>query len=562
MNNTITFNNGSVGTIDAQIKTEGNKVIATIKKEDIPKDAKYIDFMCDYLVSGIDENGYYFAPRGTKENGTILTYFKEREDCEYISDSNSMSIFGFKTSEKSVFAVVTGMTFEYRIVCGVKDNKYYIYPKFFLNEKNHYEDIVVEYYNLPVGTDYNDMAMMYRKIKNPKLLKERVKNNEQLEYALKSPEIRVRLAWKPVPARVMHQTLENEPEVVLGCTLDRVKDIIDGLEKRGVKEAEICLVGVETKGHDGRWPQLLPIEESIGGEAKLRELCEYGQDKGYQMVVHTNSTEMYEISSDWDVNQLVVKEDGEYSCDEIAWGGGQPFHICPKCTVKYNRRNTKDIYDMGFKGMHYIDVFSNFPPRNCYSEAHPSTARESAAIICDLAKETQEMFGGFASEGPFDFISDYIDYVLYTSYNLYGEQHPIVDETIPFWQLVFHGSILYNPSTETVNYCVKEEKSHLKYIEYGGRPLAYFNSKYVDETPDSCGNWMGNEDLLLNTDEILDDSLDKIKAMYDEYNKLNYLQYETMDKHEKVCDNVYRVTYSDGTKITVDYNKNTYEVVK
>ena len=334
---------------------------------------------------------------------------------------------------------------------------------------------------------------------------------------------------------------------------------IEGM-KRGIDKAEVCLVGVETKGHDGRWPQLLPIEDSIGGQELLEEVCEYGKSLGYQMTVHTNSSEMYQISADWNEDDLSVTDNGEYSCDEILWGGGQPFHICPKQTVKFNNRNLSDVSKMGFRGLHYIDVFTNFPPRNCYSEKHPMTARESAKVICEIGEKSRELFGGFACEGGFDYAADVLDYVLYTSYNLYGEQHSICDETIPFWQLVFHGSILYNPSTETVNFGVKDEKSHLKYIEYGGRPLGYFNSKYVDEVEGSCGNWMGQEDLLCDTDEHLDEAIDVLTKMYNEYQDLYRLQTEYMIKHEKISDGIYRVTYSDGTEITVDYNTCSYTV--
>ena len=126
----------------------------------------------------------------------------------------------------------------------------------------------------------------------------------------------------------------------------------------------------------------------------------------------------------------------------------------------------------------------------------------------------------------------------------------------------YHGSILYNPSTETVNYGVKEEISRLKFIEYGGRPLGYFNSKYVDEVEGSCGNWMGTEDLLCETDKQLEDSLDIIKNMYDEYCLLRELQYAVMLKHEKLDEGIYRILYSDQTEIIVDYGQKTYRVEK
>ena len=545
----------------AKVNEAGNKIVATIKKEDLPTNECFLDFCPDFLKSGKDAEGYAIAPRGTKEGGTMLCRFTDNKpDCEYISDSNQMPIFGFKTSDSTVFAVVTGMTFEYKIVVGVKSGIYYIYPRFYLNGKNLYEDMTIEYHILPKGSDYNDMATLYRSIKNPTPLKKRAEESEEVKYAAESIELRIRMAWKPVPAPVLHQTPENEPDVIVGCTTKRAEEILNAMKAAGIDKAEVCLVGVEIKGHDGRWPQLLPIEETIGGQEGLEALGKYGQSLGYQMTVHTNSTDMYEIADTWSENALVVNSDGSYSTDTIPWGGGLPYHICPQCMPEFTYQHLDLISDMGFRGVHYIDVLSNFPPKNCYSNIHPSTARESGKVICDIAEKSREVFGGFASEGGFDYLSDNIDYVLYTSYNLCGEQHPICDETIPFWQLVFHGSILYNPSTETVNYGIKDNKTQLKFIEYGGRPVGYINSKYVGEG--SCGNWMGEIDLLCATDEQLNESVKVLKKMYDEYKPLQHLAYELMVKHEKISDGVYAVTYSDNTIITVDYNNNTYEVTK
>ena len=47
-----------------------------------------------------------------------------------------------------------------------------------------------------------------------------------------------------------------------------------------------------------------------------------------------------------------------------------------------------------------------------------------------------------------------------------------------------------------------------------------------------------------------------------EYRTLKHLQYEFMDKHEKIREDVYRVTYSDGTVITVNYREGGYTVEK
>ena len=559
INNGICRINGETPLL-ATVTEAGSKIIATIKKEDLPTDVCFLDFCPDFLTSAEDADGYAIVPRGTKEGGTMLCRFIDKPDCEYISDSNQMPVFGFKTCSCTIFAVVTGMTFEYKIVVGAKSGMYYLYPRFYLNGKNLYEDMTVEYHILPKGSDYNDMAALYRSIKNPLRLKERAEKSAEIKYAADAIELRIRMAWKPVPSRVLHQTLENEPQVVVGCTCERAKELLTAMKAAGIEKAEVCLVGVEIKGHDGRWPQLLPIEETIGGQEALEALGAYGQSLGYQMTVHTNCNDMYEISNLWDENSLVVNADGAYSTDPIPWGGGQPFHICPQCMAKYANEHIALVSGMGFKGIHFMDVLSNFPPRSCYSSLHPSTARESEKAICNIADSARNVFGGFSSEGSFDFLADHIDYLMYTSYNLCGEQHPICDETVPLWQLVFHGSILYNPSTETVNHCIKDRKTQLKFIEYGGRPLGYINSKYVDDVEGSCGNWMGNLDLLCATDEQLAASVKALKQMSDEYKALSHLAYELMLKHEKLSDGVYAVTYSDNTVITVDYNKNTYTV--
>lgn len=158
-----------------------------------------------------------------------------------------------------------------------------------------------------------------------------------------------------------------------------------------------------------------------------------------------------------------------------------------------------------------------------------------------------------------DFMNEYLDAALYVGVQskLTHEHNPLFDEGIPFWQLVYHGIVLSNPTSQTVNYPIKEEAQHLKFLEYGGRPVMYYYSKFGADR-----NWMGDLDLHCATDEDIEKSVDAIKVAYDEYEELKHLQYEFMDNHEKLGDGIYRTTFSDGTKITVDYNNDSYKIEK
>ncbi len=62
----------------------------------------------------------------------------------------------------------------------------------------------------------------------------------------------------------------------LYLTFDEVGMLLDALKSNGVEKAEICIIGWNQKGHDGRYPQLFPLEESTGGEKALRELIKKG----------------------------------------------------------------------------------------------------------------------------------------------------------------------------------------------------------------------------------------------------------------------------------------------
>ena len=110
--------------------------------------------------------------------------------------------------------------------------------------------------------------------------------------------------------------------------------------------------------------------------------------------------------------------------------------------------------------------------------------------------------------------------------------------------------MLSNPFSETVNYTLKSPFTRLKLVEYGGRPIFYFYSIFK-----STGtSWMGDVDLTSGTDEELATSVRKMKEGYDEFAKLQPLQYEFLESHEQLAPDVFRSTFSDGTEIVCNYS--------
>ena len=73
---------------------------------------------------------------------------------------------------------------------------------------------------------------------------------------------------------------------------------------------------------------------------------------------------------------------------------------------------------------------------------------------------------------------------------------------------------------------------------------------------------MGREDFLCDTEEQLVDSVAKIKTMAEDYDLLKPERYEFIDSHHKLQDNVYETVYSNGTRVIVDYDKETFEIIR
>ena len=529
---------------------KGEQII--LKKEMIDKNVDYVEVLFDEWEAVIGEPGYYVIA-DYERFGSYLCYFQEKEERELIVKQNMMPILGVKNKQGCYLVIVHGMKNVFYVRTRLELGKYQIAARFLLQKEIPYEDISFSIASLGMAAEYSDMATYYR---NYQLtyggcipLKERVKKNPYLSYSVDSVQIRIRMGWKPAPATVLEQTIENEPEMKVACTFERVKDIIDELKRQGVDKAELCLVGWNKSGHDGRWPQMFPVEETLGGEKKLRELIQYAQGKGYQITCHTNSTDCYQIAEDFAEDIVVKTKEGNLAVYDSAWSGGRMYHMCPVKALEYAQRDLPKVAELGFRGIHYIDVMSIVPLRKCYDPNHPVTEADTERIYEKIGLQCRELFGGYSSEGSFDFAASYLDYAFYVSFPC--EQEVFFDREIPLWQMVYHGIILSNTSTETVNYPLKSKDRRLKVLEYGGRPTFYFYSKFM--TNSSNADWLGKEDMECNTDEQLRNSVAAIRSAYEEYKTKRHLQYEFITKHEKKAEGVYEVTYSDGTVEEINY---------
>ena len=530
-----------------------DRIKITISKEKINYAARELYIENDEFFSKTGEEGYYLCGCDFSKYSSFLTYFTKREDFSITLKKQLLGVFGVKTKNTAYVGVVSGMKYDYSFRIEKNKDIYSLGLYYNLQEVDIYEDIVIELFFVPENATYIDMAKIYRRYMLKEggcfPIKEREKVQETLKYIKNSPEIRIRMGWKPAPPEVLEQTKENEPEMHVAATFDDVKRFVEKLRKSGVDKAQICLVGWNKSGHDGRWPDAFPVEEKLGGEEKLRELIDFTKKSGYKITAHTNSTDCYSISEYFNDGEIVTKtKTGEFEKDEYPWSGGVMYHLCPKKAWEIAKEILPKVSELGFCGTHYIDVISVITGRNCFSKKHPCNSKKTAEYWKKIALLSKELFGGFSSEGCFDHAASYLDYGLYTKFN--RKREICMDEGINFWEIVFHGIIMANGSSTTVNYPIKSPEQRVLMAEFNSRPAFYIYSSFMN----NGNNWMGNNDLKIGSKEEIEETVQVIKKGYDEYKKLSFLQTEFIEDYKTLSPGVFETLYSDGSKIIANYN--------
>lgn len=563
--------NGTKSTVPFAIEDYGNVIKLIITKRMLENHTyNTVVVENDWLKAKAGEKGYFLYPTNFT-CGFTTTQFIERDNITFLSWLSATPVCGLCEHENGVFVRIEGQAADARFEVKVENNIYTIKPRFELEGDEPEEDITVYFYRMPNAT-YSDMAKVYRKyqmeVKGCRPLKERMLEREPLRRASEAMEIRIRMGWKPIPTLVRHQTLKNEPPLHVTCTVEMLEKLIDKLKANGIDKAEICLVGWGMGGHDGRFPQQYPSDPRFGGDTALKRFIARAQRMGYQIVAHTVSVGAYEIANNFDINDLAKRrnEKGEYYhfvrdiYKRNGLNGGEPYAVCPRRAYeRYAKDDLPIVRSFGFSGVFYIDELTAYIPDKCKDPNHPVSRKQTQEYYRKIAQLATSLFGGYQSEGYMDYMNADVDAILYTGIHTKNctQYNPLFDEGVPFWQLVYHGIVMSNATSDTVNYTMKEPKHQLTFIEYGSRPLMYFNSKFGPGR-----DWMGKVDMYTRTEEDLDDAIGYLKCAYDEYETLQYLQYEFMENHEKLSDTLYRTTYSDGTVVNVDYEKLYYEVTK
>lgn len=512
----------------------------TLRADEIPRGIRSFAIRCDWATALAGEPGWWMAQRGD-----VGSFDPAKTNSFSLASSPWIWLpyYAMKTPRHTFIAVLDGMRFEPNIVMEIRGGRWTAFPRYPVQSLGvpPYEDVTLTVYELPPGAGYVEMAKAYRShrmARDPSIrpLKARMSAAPYLDKLARSLPLRRMHAIKPGRKdgnSKLDYTPDDEPAPKRLCTFANTLELLKLMKAEGLDDLALCVSGWQTGGYDGRCPSAFPVIDVCGGEEELRKLIAGGQALGYVIDGHSNYTDVFTCSPLWNGGEIVCRGLNGGLEKNGVWAGGQAYNLCLRNAWETFLPSQLDrTASLGFRGCHYVDVFTAGSPYRCLDPKHPANRNEQAEFEKKIADRCRTLFGGFASEMCMDHLIGRVDYINYASTSLRsldaakrGGKPFRAEKVVPFFELAYHDIVLYSVDRWTQGYVTGD--AALKTIEFGGRPILYsFDRK----------------------------SLPKLKAIYREFLTYRHLLLEEMTGHCEVVRGVFRTDYANGESTLVNYN--------
>ncbi len=320
-------------------------------------------------------------------------------------------------------------------------------------------------------------------------------------------------------------------------TFAQAEEILEELADLGVDSIELQLKGWTKNGYYTD-PKMFPVNSKVGGSSGLKSLVSYAEDKDVSIILEANFLEARSSSSGFSERNDVVYlgNNSIFANYDESLFLMTPTAAQSNLTTFLDKAENYDVDGVSFYAMGQY-LFYN------YNSSYYTTQAQCLTIWQEMMQTASDSLGEVVVQGGNSYVIGYADKITDVPDEDSGYQ--ITTSAVPFYQIVTHGLATY--TGEAGNLSSDLEQTTLKWVEYGYMP-------YFELTYDGSEALMYTDYSTLFSSEYTD-WIDDIAEIYADFNEnLKDLQTVFIDSHEEVEDNVYKVTYENGTIIYVNYN--------
>ncbi len=407
--------------------------------------------------------------------------------------------------------------------------------------------------------DYNTVAKDYRNylIENNLLVKidEKIAENPNIKNIIGTPVLHHKI-FSRINEKSQFYDKNGSNEILCATFRERTEQI-KKLKSLGLEKLYIHTDGWGKDGYDNNHPYILPPCEQAGGWDGFKEFSRVSRELGYVFALHDQYRDYYYDSPVFDKNKAVTNIDGSNPYCSI-WDGGEHTYLCSCFALDAVRKTYAELEENGVdvQGA-YLDVFSIMPGDECFNKDHRITREESMRLRGECFDYLNKKGFVMSSEEPGMQMLNHLALVHHGPHALIPQENgKAVGIPVPLGNLVYHDCIMV-PWNWFNNWGIpKGDDGDLYGALNAGMPYIH---PYGNELR-KIGTDNRTADVEMMSDEDLKKELKRIEPLC----KLQAKLYnKEMVKHEFLgsC-RKQKATYSDGTSVIIDLDKNTYEVLE
>ena len=584
--------------VDYELTATGLK--ATIPNNEIKYDTEAlslvsIDFLKYFGSASKQENGYMFVPDGS---GAIINFNNGKTNITsdlrvqlyglddgretltrpYSTEGAYLPVFGIKRANTAMFAIIESGDTNATVVADIAGknatavDRNRCYTSFKMNE---YEELQFK--------NQGKKSKIYQQFMNSADLSihysilegEKANYNGMAEYYrnyLLDKNVLSKKDFKDVPFNIELVGAYDHDTAFLGVpyketkaitTFEGCKAIIEKLNKAGITNVSINYKGWANGGLRNTVFNKVKVLKELGGKKGLEDLLAYADQLGVNLYLEAELAFVYNnsmfsgYSELTKASRLVTRnvayhyqylDDWNTAANDNAASIVSPTVIydinAEDNSKSFSMKVLNDLNELKVKGVSLGSLGYNLPGN--YKIKDFSDRDKVSKIYAEVAKQFGESMSVMA-KGTNYYMLPYVDNIFEISNT--SSKFNLADISIPFYQMVIHGSIQY--SGDPINLDGDTRQVFLQSVEAGSGMYYRWCYSTNDEVQDLWFEGM----YSLSYESWIDQAIE----MYKEYNDLlSSVAGEFMVSHEVVAEDVTKVTYSNGVAVYVNYNSFDY----
>lgn len=549
-----------------EIYVEGDSLVFRVPEKTIVEKDKWLLVSIEPLpylgASEPGKEGYIFYPDGSgalfylnkkpKDTSkyTFYVYGTDKVDFREFRQKNyvMLPVFGIKRDNNAFLAIITEGEYDAAINLYPANNIVYLnrisaeftYRRLFrdprIQDKLLYRlerniirgDRELRYIFLRGDdADYSGMANVYR---------DYLLNNNEINKVINADDkipVSVNFFMGIVEERILFD------KYIAATKFEEVKSILERMVGKGVEKIDVNLIGWE-KGGYGQQNFLKPtVDRHLGGKKAFYDLNNYVKENGLKLYLQCNFAEITDKSKGFTPRKDMVYEGNGMVVTNM--NRSRYLFNAAAAWEKFTGSYLLKVKDYKIDGLNF--EFFGYQLYHDYNENHPLSRQQAAEYWVKMLDEAKKELGYVSVRGGNAYVLRSVSRLF--DIPMEDNGYFVTDESIPFYQMVVHGLIPYT-SPQPANLFYDFERQKLKWVEYGYMP--YFELTY--QKPNVLKNTRYNN--LFSS--YYEDWVDTAVEMYKEFNeRLGEVWSKKMVEHQKLGEDVYVVTYEDGTKVYVNY---------